>query len=237
MSRADADSEGVDGAVPVAAHGLRPDVLAWKTRRRLLFQVLKTRYLVGTNEAVIRRILGRYVGLRRDPKFIQALDVVRPPWAPPRSLSSPRMLSRLLMVGPVVGVELRCRRVGGTLVLQGGRLVCRVLPWGTCPPVGDAAVEVQNLVNLSGLSGASGVYLVRPPVGRALPLSNHRPDKRNDVRHGNMEVMQRPAARDLPPSPTGGSTPCNTRTSESTREKNRRRCKHRLASALAWVDG
>ena len=43
-----ADAEGVDGDVPVAAHGPCLDVLAWKTRRGLLFQAMKNRYLIGT---------------------------------------------------------------------------------------------------------------------------------------------------------------------------------------------
>ena len=71
-----AEAEGVDGEVPVAAHGPRPDVLALKTLRGLLFQPMKNRYLIGTYEAVVHRILGSYMGLRRDPKFLQALDVV-----------------------------------------------------------------------------------------------------------------------------------------------------------------
>ena len=56
------------GAVPEAAHGPRPGPLDWKTRRGLLFQSMKNRYLVATYEAVVHRILGRYMGLRRDPK-------------------------------------------------------------------------------------------------------------------------------------------------------------------------
>ena len=74
--------EGADGEVPVAAHGPRPDVLASKTRRGLLFQEMKNRYLIGKYEAVVHLILGCLVGMRRDPKFQKALDVVRPPWAP-----------------------------------------------------------------------------------------------------------------------------------------------------------
>ena len=43
----------------------------------------RNHYLIGTYEALVRQILGFYVGLRtgREPKFLQALDVARPPWA------------------------------------------------------------------------------------------------------------------------------------------------------------
>ena len=59
--------------------------MSWRGRRD--GQAIKNRYLVGTYDTVVpHRSLpeGRYVtvGLRRDPKFIQALDVVRPPWDP-----------------------------------------------------------------------------------------------------------------------------------------------------------
>ena len=72
----------------------------------------------------MHRILGHYVGLRRYPKFLQALDVA---WAPAlahdeffwRWCGSPRMMSWLLVMRLVVGVDLRCRRVGRALVLLG----------------------------------------------------------------------------------------------------------------------
>ena len=76
-----AKAEGADGKVPVAAHGPRPNVLASKTQRGLLFQAMKNRH--RTYKAVVHRILGCYVGLRKDPKFLQALDVVLQPWADP----------------------------------------------------------------------------------------------------------------------------------------------------------
>ena len=52
-----AEVEGADGEVLVAAHGPRPDVLASKMRRGLLFQAMKNWYLIGTYEAVVHRIL------------------------------------------------------------------------------------------------------------------------------------------------------------------------------------
>ena len=67
------------GAVPEAAHEPRPGPLDWKTQRGLLFQ---SRYLVATYEAVVHRILGCYMGLWWDPKFLQALDSVQPAWEP-----------------------------------------------------------------------------------------------------------------------------------------------------------
>ena len=66
------------GAVPEAAHGPRPGPLDWNTRRALLFQSMKNRYLVATYEAVVHHILGSYMGLLLDPKFLQALDAVQP---------------------------------------------------------------------------------------------------------------------------------------------------------------
>ena len=58
-------------------------------RRGLQFQVMMknlNQYLIGMYEAVVHRILGCYVGLRRDPKFLQAFDVVQlsESWAPAR---------------------------------------------------------------------------------------------------------------------------------------------------------
>ena len=54
------------------------EVLAWNATG--LFQAIEARYLIGTYMRLYSRILGRYVGLRRrDPEFLQALDVVRPP--------------------------------------------------------------------------------------------------------------------------------------------------------------
>ena len=63
-------------------------------RRGLQFQVMMknlNQYLIGMYEAVVHRILGCYVGLRRDPKFLQAFDVVQlsESWAPARIPESP----------------------------------------------------------------------------------------------------------------------------------------------------
>ena len=66
------------GAVPEVAHGPRQGLLNWKSRRGLLFQSMKNRYLVATYEAVVHCILGSYMGLLLDPKFLQALDAVQP---------------------------------------------------------------------------------------------------------------------------------------------------------------
>ena len=72
-------AEGIDGAVPVAVHGPRPDVLAWKTLWGLLFQAMKNNYLVGTYKAVEHLDLGRYVGLRRPGFGCGALPCSAPP--------------------------------------------------------------------------------------------------------------------------------------------------------------
>ena len=83
---------------------------------------MKNRYLVATYEAVVHRILGRYMGLRRDPKFLQALDAVRPAWAPE---PVPELLEEGELVAdgaPVVGVVAvasvargRCAQRGASL--------------------------------------------------------------------------------------------------------------------------
>ena len=38
--------------------------------------------MIWTCKAVVHQILGSYVSMRRDPEFLQALDVVLLPWAP-----------------------------------------------------------------------------------------------------------------------------------------------------------
>ena len=150
-----AEAEGADGEVSVAAHGPRPDVLASKTRRGLLFQAMKNRYLIGTYEAVVHRILGRYVGLRRDPKFLQALDVVRPPWAPAQIPEFPSDEGAAARASDCDGSGAP-RPAGWGGAGHAGGLAGR-----SGPPVVDAAAEVQDLVNrLGALSGAAGVYLV-----------------------------------------------------------------------------
>ena len=63
----------------------RPGPFDWKTRRGLLFQSMKNRYLAATYEAVVHRILGRgwVVGLRWVvwirfwvPRWIQSLGPI-----------------------------------------------------------------------------------------------------------------------------------------------------------------
>ena len=74
--------EGVDGEVSVAVHGPSLYVLVSKMLQGLLFQVMKNLYLIWTYKAVVHQILGSYVGLCRDPKFLQDLDVFQQSWDP-----------------------------------------------------------------------------------------------------------------------------------------------------------
>jgi hypothetical protein len=163
------------GAVPEAAHGPRPGPLDWKTRRGLLFQSMKNRYLVATYEAVVHRILGRYMGLRRDPKFLQALDAVRPAWAP-------EPVSELLEEGglvedgaSVVGVVAIASVARGRCVQRGASLGSSVsvglgvASLGAAALVGQAPSEAVRqttagllVAQLQVVTGRPGVYMMYP---------------------------------------------------------------------------
>ena len=158
-----------------AAHGPRPGPLDWKTRRGLLFQSIKNRYLVATYEAVVHSILGRYMGLRRDPKFLQALDAVQPAWAQ-------EPVAELLEEGglvedgaPVVGVVAVASVARGRCVQRGASLGSSVsvgrdvTSLGAAAPVGQAPSEAVRrttaallVAQLQLVTGRPGVYMMYP---------------------------------------------------------------------------
>ena len=121
MSRAEA--EGADGEVPVAAHGPRPDALASKTRRGLLFQAMKNRYLVGTGRTGCihgASDSGSLCGSAQGPQVSPGLGRGSTVQGSP---SSPRMRALLPVPAMVMGVVLCRRLVGGVTVLV-------LLGWG-----------------------------------------------------------------------------------------------------------
>ena len=108
------------GTVPEVVHGPSPGPLDWRTRRGLLLQSMKNRYLVTTYEAVLHCILGCYLGLRRDPKFLQALDAIWPAWAP-------EPVPELLEEG---GLVEDCAPVVRVVALLGAAVPSEGLHWG-----------------------------------------------------------------------------------------------------------
>ena len=156
---------------------------------------MKNRYLVATYEAVVHRILDRYMGLRRDPEFLQGPDAVRPAWAPepvPEHLEEGGLVED---GAPVVGVVAvasvargRCVQRGASLgsSVSAGRGVASL---GAVAPVGQAPSEAVRqataallVAQLQVVTGRPGVYMMYsgpaangvvvggPPVGAPLGM-------------------------------------------------------------------
>ena len=94
--------------------------------------------------------MGRYMGLRRDPKFLQALDAVRPAWAPE---PVPELLEEDGLVedgAPVVGVVAVASVARGRCVQRGASLGSSVsvgrgvASLGAAAPVGQAPSEAAR---------------------------------------------------------------------------------------------
>ena len=95
------------------------------------------------------------------PKLLQALDVVRPPWAPAPIPVFPSDEGVAARASDCDGCGAPRPAGGGGAGHAGGSAGRSGPPGGARPPVQDAAAEVQDLVNcLGALSGAAGVYLV-----------------------------------------------------------------------------
>ena len=130
---------------------------------------------MATYEAVVHCILGRYVGLLLDPKFLQALDAVRPAWAPE---PVPELLEEGGLVedgAPVVGVVAVASVARGRCVQRGASLGSSVsvgrgvASLGAAAPVGQApseavrqATAAQLVAQLQVVTGRPGVYMMYP---------------------------------------------------------------------------
>ena len=120
--------------------------------------------------------LGLYMGLRRDPKFLQALDAILPAWAPK---PVPELLEGGGLVedgAPVVGVVVFANVAWGRCVQRGASLGSSVSVGrgvaslgAAAAPVGQAPSEAARqatatllVAQLQVMTGRQGVYMMYP---------------------------------------------------------------------------